>query len=83
MAGKAFSTRTAYECYLDNGVLPYWGDYRLDQIKPDAGEEWVAGIKRARGAKAEIPNLMSVLFHHAVRNCCIRGMVIQVDERYR
>lgn len=64
---KAFSTRAAYECYLDNWVLPRWNDHRLDQIKPVAVEEWLDGIKRARGTKAKIRNLMSALFHHAMR----------------
>ena len=64
---KAFSTRAAYECYLKTWVLPRWGTHRLDQIKPVAVEEWLGGIKRARGTKAKIRNLMSALFHHAMR----------------
>ena len=64
---KAFSTRAAYECYLKTWVLPRWGTHRLDQIKPVAVEEWLGGIKRAKGTKAKIRNLMSALFHHAMR----------------
>jgi integrase len=64
---KAFSTRAAYECYLNTWILPRWGDHRLDQIKPVAVEEWLDGIKRARGTKAKMRNLMSALFHHAMR----------------
>lgn len=64
---KAFSTRAAYECYLKTWVLPRWGTHRLDQVKPVAVEEWLSGIKRARGTKAKIRNLMSALFHHAMR----------------
>ncbi len=64
---KAFSTRAAYECYLRTWVLPRWGTHRLDQIKPVAVEEWLGGIKRSRGTKAKIRNLMSALFHHAMR----------------
>ena len=30
-------------------------------------EEWLDGIKRAKGTKAKIRNLMSALFHHAMR----------------
>jgi len=64
---KAFSTRAAYECYLKSWILPRWGSYRLDQVKPVAVEEWLDGIKRAKGTKAKIRNLMSAVFHHAMR----------------
>lgn len=64
---KAFSTRAAYECYLDNWVLPRWGEHKLDQVKPVGVEEWLDGIKRAKGTKAKIRNLMSALFSHAMR----------------
>ena len=50
---KAFSTRAAYECYLKIWILPRWGNYRLDQVKPVAVEEWLDGIKRAKGTKSE------------------------------
>jgi integrase len=64
---KAYSTRAAYECYLKIWILPRWGSYRLDQVKPVAVEEWLGSIKRARATKAKIRNLMSALFHHAMR----------------
>ena len=64
---KAFSTRAAYECYLKGWIIPRWGDTRLDQVKPVAVEEWLDGIKRAKGTKAKIRNLMSAIFHHAMR----------------
>ena len=64
---KAFSTRSVYKCYLENWILPRWGGHRLDQIKPVAVEEWLDGIRRARGTRAKIRNLMSALFHHAMR----------------
>ena len=64
---KAFSTRAAYECYFKTWIIPRWGDHRLDQVKPVAVEEWLGGIKRAKGTKAKIRNLMSALFHHAMR----------------
>ena len=64
---KAFSTRAAYECYLNVWILPRWGNHRLEQVKSVAVEEWLGGIKRARGTKAKIRNIMSALFHHAMR----------------
>ncbi len=67
LSQKAFRTRAAYKSYLDNGVLPRWGDLKLDQIKPVAVEEWLGGIKRAKATRAKIRNLMSALFSHAMR----------------
>ena len=64
---KAFPTRAAYRSYLDNWVLPRWGELKLDQIKPVAVEEWLDGIKRAKATRAKIRNLMSALFSHAMR----------------
>ncbi len=64
---KAFSTRAAYECYLKVWILPRWGDHRLDQVKSVAVEEWLDSIKRAKGTRAKIRNIMSAIFHHAMR----------------
>ncbi len=64
---KAFSTRASYACYLDNWILPRWRDHKLNQVKPVAVEAWLDSIQRARGTRAKIRNLMSALFHHAMR----------------
>jgi integrase len=64
---KAFSTRAAYECNLENWIIPRWGDHKLDQVKSVAVEEWLDGIRRAKGTRAKIRNLMSALFTHAMR----------------
>ena len=64
---KAFSTRDGYECYLDNWILPRWQDHKLNQVKPVAVEAWLDSIKRARGTRAKIRNIMSAVFNHAMR----------------
>ena len=64
---KAFSTRAAYESYLKGWILPRWGDLRIDQVKSVAVEEWLDSIKRAKGTRAKIRNIMSAIFHHAMR----------------
>jgi len=64
---KAYSTRSAYECNLENWILPRWGAHTLNQVKSVAVEEWLDGIKRAKGTRAKIRNLMSALFTHAMR----------------
>ncbi len=65
--GKAYSTRAAYECYLKVWITPRWGTHRLDQVKSVAVEDWLRSIKRAKGTKAKIRNIMSALFTHAMR----------------
>jgi integrase len=64
---KAFSTRDGYECYLDNWILPRWQNHKLNQVKPVAVEAWLDSIKRARGTRAKIRNIMSAVFNHAMR----------------
>ena len=64
---KAFSTRAGYESYLKCWIVPRWGDHRIDQIKSVAVEEWLDSIKRANGRRAKIRNIMSGIFHHAMR----------------
>jgi len=64
---KAHSTRAGYQCYLNGWIFPRWGNHRLQQVKSVAVEEWLGSIKRARGTKAKIRNIMSALFSHAMR----------------
>lgn len=63
----AMIPRAAYECYLNRWILPRWGDLRIDQVKSVAVEEWLDSIKRAKGTRAKIRNIMSSIFHHAMR----------------
>jgi hypothetical protein len=65
---KAFSTRAGYESYLKGWIVPRWGDHRINQLKSVAVEEWLDSIKRAKGTKAKIRNIMSAIFHHAMRS---------------
>jgi hypothetical protein len=36
------STQLAYSSYLGTHILPKWGDYPLEAIKPLAVEQWTA-----------------------------------------
>ena len=65
--GKAFSTKQAYEFYLKNWIVPRWGKYSLNDVKPVAVESWLKSVPRSRGSKAKIRNIMSALFNHARR----------------
>lgn len=65
--GKAYSTKQAYEFYLKNWIVPRWGDLSLEDVKPVAVESWLKSVRRSRGSKAKIRNIMSALFNHARR----------------
>jgi hypothetical protein len=36
---RAYSTKTAYKCYLNNWILPRWRTCLLDEVKTVAVEE--------------------------------------------
>jgi hypothetical protein len=65
---KSYATRRIYEIYLRKRILPRWGDYELDRIKPVEVESWLRQLGLARSTCAKIRNLMSVLFNHARRH---------------
>jgi integrase len=66
-SGKSFSTRTAYEVYLRNWIVPLWGEHSLSDVRTVAVEDWLRSLALANGSKAKIRNLMSTLFNHAMR----------------
>lgn len=67
---KAYSTRRCYGDYLNNWIVPRWGGYSLARIENGIAvhvEEWLGTIKRSRGTKAKIRNIMSAVCTHAIR----------------
>ena len=64
---RAHSTKAAYQCYLDNCILPRSWSYKLSEVKTVAVEEWLGRLSLAAGTKAKVRNIMSVLFNHAIR----------------
>jgi integrase len=65
---KSYSTRTAYECYLRNWVIPKWSDVLLSNVKTVAVEQWLGTMSLSNGSKAKVRNIMSALFTHACRH---------------
>jgi integrase len=65
---RAYSTKAAYKCYLDNWILPRWRSYRLADVKTVAVEEWLSSLSLAPGTKAKLRNIMSAIFNHAIRH---------------
>ena len=65
--GRAYSTRSTYMQILDYHVVPAWGDKKLREVRTVAVEAWLRQLELARGSKAKIRSIMSVLFNHAIR----------------
>ena len=63
----SYSTKKAYQGYLNKWVVPRWGDYLLPNIKAVEVELWLNHLERAAETRCKIRNLMSVLFNHARR----------------
>lgn len=64
---KSYSTRTAYQSYFKNWIVPVWGSYALSAVKTVAVEDWLRSLSLAPGTKCKIRNMMSALFTHAMR----------------
>jgi integrase len=66
-SSKSYSTRTAYDVYLRNWIVPVWGKHSLSDVRTVAVEDWLRSLPLANGSRAKIRNLMSTLFNHAMR----------------
>lgn len=64
----SYSTKKAYQGYLDTWIVPRWGGYLLSNIKAVEVELWLKHLQRAAGTCCKIRNIMSVLFNHARRH---------------
>jgi len=63
----SYSTKKAYQGYLNKWIVPRWGGYLLPNIKAVEVELWLKHLDRAAGTCCKIRNVMSVLFSHARR----------------
>ncbi|MDW5267411.1 MULTISPECIES: site-specific integrase [Acidobacteriaceae] len=66
--GRAYSTRVVYKDVLRLYVEPKWGDAGLREVRAVAVEKWLRTLPLAKGTKAKVRNIMSVLFNHAIRH---------------
>jgi hypothetical protein len=62
------ATLKTYRGYIRRWIRPRWGTHRLDEVKPVEVEAWLQGLNLARGSRAKIRNVFSVLFNHACRH---------------
>jgi integrase len=72
-AGHSLATRIVYREFLTRWIRPQWAGFDIRDVRTTAVEGWIRalqtlkGDRLADGTKAKIRNLMSVLFHHAIR----------------
>lgn len=64
---KTKRTKEIYLHHLLKVVSPFWGGYRLRDVKPFLVEAWLKKLQAAPGTKAKTKGVMNVLFQHAMR----------------
>jgi integrase len=60
------STRRGYETWLDNHVLPHWGDSELTDLQARPVELWMQSLSLAPKSKLHIRGLLSILWDYAM-----------------
>jgi integrase len=60
------STRRGYETWLDNHVLPRWGDSGLTDLQARPVELWMQSLSLAPKSKLHIRGLLSILWDYAM-----------------
>jgi integrase len=71
------ATLKNYRGYIRRWIRPRWGSHRLDEIKAVEVEAWLHGLNLARGSRAKIRNVFSMLFSHACRHQLFDGNPIR------
>ncbi len=60
------STRRGYEVWLENHVLPRWGDSELTDLQARPVELWMQSLSLAPKSKLHIRGLLSILWDYAM-----------------
>lgn len=63
---KRADTRRAYEVWLENYILPRWGDHPLAELQARPIELWLDSLALAPKSKAHIRGLLRILWDFAV-----------------
>jgi integrase len=61
------STRRSYLSELNRWITPRWGDYKLEDVKTVAVEQWLRSLPLAPKSKTHIRSLMHLLYQNARR----------------
>lgn len=63
---KRFSTRRGYKSYLENWILPKWGDMPIMGIRPMSVDVWLESLQLAPKSKTHIKLIMRRVFETAM-----------------
>ena len=63
---KRADTRRAYEVWLNNHILPTWGDRLLNEVQARPVELWLGTLALAPKSKAHIRGVLSLLWDYAM-----------------
>ena len=61
------STQCAYSSYMNEHIIPKWGEYKLIDVRPFGVELWLKSLPLAAKTKGSILNVMRTLFNTAMR----------------
>jgi integrase len=64
---ERYSTRSAYQSYINNHIRPRWADTPLNAVKPMAVENWLKDLDLAPKTKSHVKSLMHTIFQCAER----------------
>ncbi|HLH10241.1 MAG TPA: site-specific integrase [Terriglobales bacterium] len=64
---ERYSTRAAYQSYINNQIRPRWADTAMSAVKPMAVEDWLKNLALAPKTKSHVRSLMHTIFQCAER----------------
>jgi integrase len=59
-------TSRAYECWLENHIIPRWGRVPVAQIEALEFRQWLESLEISGKSRAEIRGVMNMLFRYAI-----------------
>lgn len=63
---QRFSTRRGYESWLQNHILPRWGELPLTEVQARPVELWLQSLPLAAKSKVHIRGMLSILWDYAM-----------------
>jgi hypothetical protein len=63
---ERYSTRRAYECWLRNHIIPFWGSHQLSELQARPAEQWLLSLALAPKSKSHVRAMLHVLWDYAM-----------------
>ncbi len=64
---ERYSTKAAYQSYINNQIRPRWAETPMNAIRPMAVEDWLRGLDLAPKTRSHVRSLMHTIFQCAER----------------